>query len=124
VERADRQTGALISAEEAFLRGELDIEGDMMAAIPPAPPRLRREILDVQSLRAHYALALAAWVTRLEADEAEAVTAAGEEVARTWWLYMSAARLGFERGDLDVCQLLLAKPADGRPAETPLRPWC
>ena len=81
------------------------------------------EVLDVQSLRPHYALTLAAWVARLEANWPAAVAAAGDEVARTWRLYMSAARLGFERGELDVCQLLLAKPADGRPAELPLRPW-
>jgi len=48
---------------------------------------------------------------------------AGKEVARTWLLYMAAARLGFERGDLDVCQLLLAKPDGNRPARRPLRPW-
>jgi hypothetical protein len=36
---------------------------------------------------------------------------------------MSAARLGFERGELDVCQLLLAKPDGGRPADLTLRPW-
>jgi cyclopropane-fatty-acyl-phospholipid synthase len=81
------------------------------------------DVVDVQSLRAHYALTLAAWVARLEARWAEAVAAAGEEVARTWRLYMSAARLGFERGDLDVCQLLLAKPIAGAPATLPLRPW-
>ena len=81
------------------------------------------EVLDIQSLRPHYALTLAAWVARLEANWPAAVAAAGDEVARTWRLYMSAARLGFERGELDVCQLLLAKPADGRPAELPLRPW-
>ena len=81
------------------------------------------EIVDVQSMRAHYALTLAAWVARLEANWSAAVAAAGEEVARTWRLYMSAARLGFERGDLDVCQLLLAKPVAGRPAAIPLRPW-
>ena len=81
------------------------------------------EVLDVQSLRPHYALTLAAWVARLEAHWDQAVASAGEEVARTWRLYMSAARLGFERGELDVCQLLLAKPAGSRPAGTPLRPW-
>jgi cyclopropane-fatty-acyl-phospholipid synthase len=81
------------------------------------------ELIDVQSLRPHYALTLAAWVARLEASWDEAVAAAGEEVARTWRLYMSAARLGFERGDLDVCQLLLAKPDRGSPARVPLRPW-
>ncbi len=81
------------------------------------------ELVDVQSLRPHYALTLAAWVARLEASWDEAVAAAGEEVARTWRLYMSASRLGFERGDLDVCQLLLAKPGDDGPARLPLRPW-
>jgi len=102
-----------------FPDGELVAIEDAMATARGAG----FEIVDVQSLRAHYALTLAAWVARLEANWATAVAAAGEEVARTWRLYMSAARLGFERGDLDVCQLLLAKPADGRPAQTPLRPW-
>ena len=81
------------------------------------------EVLDVQSLRPHYALTLAAWVARLEANWDDAVAAAGDEVARTWRLYMSAARLGFERGELDVCQLLLAKPAVDGPARIALRPW-
>ncbi len=81
------------------------------------------EVVDLQSLRPHYALTLAAWVARLEANWDAAVAAAGEEVARTWRLYMAAARLGFERGDLDVCQLLLAKPDGNRPARLPLRPW-
>jgi cyclopropane-fatty-acyl-phospholipid synthase len=81
------------------------------------------EVIDVQSLRAHYALTLAAWVDRLEANWTAAVAAAGEEVARTWRLYMSAARLGFERGELDVCQILLARPEGDRPASLPRRPW-
>jgi cyclopropane-fatty-acyl-phospholipid synthase len=81
------------------------------------------ELIDTQSIRPHYALTLAAWVARLEANWNAALAAAGEEVARTWRLYMSAARLGFERGDLDVCQLLLAKPGDDGPARLPLRPW-
>ncbi len=81
------------------------------------------EVVDLQSLRPHYALTLAAWVRGLEAHWAEALAAAGPEVARTWRLYMSAARLGFERGDLEVYQLLLARPADDGPAERPLRPW-
>lgn len=81
------------------------------------------EVVDIQSLRPHYALTLAAWIARLEASWAAAVTAADEEVARTWRLYMSGARLGFERGDIDVCQLLLARPRSDGPAELPLRPW-
>jgi cyclopropane-fatty-acyl-phospholipid synthase len=82
------------------------------------------EVLDLQSLRPHYALTLRAWVERLEASWDRAVEAAGEEVARTWRLYMAGARIGFERGELDVAQLLLAKPLAGdRPSVRPLRPW-
>jgi cyclopropane-fatty-acyl-phospholipid synthase len=82
------------------------------------------EVIDVQSLRQHYALTLAAWVSRLESHWDEAVAAAGDEVCRTWRLYMAAARGGFEHGDLDVYQLLLAKrQEDGSPADVPLRPW-
>jgi cyclopropane-fatty-acyl-phospholipid synthase len=82
------------------------------------------ELLDVQLLRPHYALTLRAWVDRLERSWEAAVAAAGTEVARTWRLYMSGARLGFERGELDVAQLLLARPlVDGSPAPRPLRPW-
>ena len=81
------------------------------------------EPLDVQFLRPHYALTLDAWVTRLEANWQAAVAAAGPEVARTWRLYMSAARLGFETGELDVAQLLLARPSKDGAARRPLRPW-
>jgi cyclopropane-fatty-acyl-phospholipid synthase len=82
------------------------------------------ELLDVQLLRPHYALTLRAWVERLEGHWDEAVAAAGVEVARTWRLYMSGARVGFEHGTLDVAQLLLARPgATGEPAGRPLKPW-
>ncbi len=44
------------------------------------------------------------------------IGAAGDESSRTWRLYVSGARLGFERGELDVAQLLLARPLpDGSP---------
>jgi len=81
------------------------------------------ELVDVQSLRPHYALTLKAWVERLEASADTARTLVGEEVYRTWRLYMAAARGGFEEGSLDVAQLLLARPGLEGPAELPLQPW-
>ncbi len=81
------------------------------------------EVLDVQSLRPHYALTLAAWVRRLEASATRARELVDEEVYRTWRLYMAAARRGFEDASLDVAQVLLARPGPGGPAELPLRPW-
>ena len=81
------------------------------------------EVLDVQSLRPHYALTLTAWVDRLEARAQEARVLVDEEVFRTWRLYMAAARRGFEDGSLDVAQLLLARSFGETPARLPLRPW-
>ena len=81
------------------------------------------ELIDVQRLRPHYAMTLKAWVERLEANAERALELVGEEVFRTWRLYMAAARRGFEDGSLDVVQLLLARPGSGGPAELPLRPW-
>ena len=81
------------------------------------------ELVDVQSLRPHYALTLKAWVERLEASADRAREVVDEEVYRTWRLYMAAARRGFEEGSLDVAQLLLARPGGGVPAELPIRPW-
>ena len=81
------------------------------------------ELIDAHSLRPHYALTLKAWVERLEASADDARALAGEEVYRTWRLYMAAARRGFEEGSLDVAQLLLARPAPMGPAQLPLRPW-
>lgn len=82
------------------------------------------ELLDIQLLRPHYALTLRAWVERLEQSWEAAVAAAGEEVARTWRLYMSGARLSFEQGENDVAQVLLGRPLGVRgPAPRPLRPW-
>ena len=81
------------------------------------------ELIDVQHLRPHYALTLKAWVDRLEANAERARELAGDEVYRTWRLYMAAARRGFEDGSLDVAQLLLARPGPAGPADLPLRPW-
>jgi cyclopropane-fatty-acyl-phospholipid synthase len=81
------------------------------------------ELINEQGLRLHYALTLTAWVNRLQARADEARSLVGEEVYRTWRIYMAAARRGFEEGALDVAQLLLARPGDGAPAGLPLRPW-
>ncbi len=81
------------------------------------------ELIDVQRLRPHYALTLKAWIERLEASADRARELVGEEVFRTWRIYMAASRRGFEDGSLDVAQLLLARPGADGPAQLPLRPW-
>ncbi len=72
------------------------------------------EVRDMENLREHYALTLLHWVNRLEARRAEAVEAAGEVAYRTWRLYLSASAHGFESGNINVNQTLLAKMDNGR----------
>ncbi len=67
------------------------------------------EVRDVENLREHYALTLRHWVNRLAAHRVEAVKASDEVTYRTWRLYMSASAYGFESGNVNVNQTLLAK---------------
>ncbi len=72
------------------------------------------EVRDVENLREHYALTLRQWVHRLDEHQAEAIQMVGEVVYRTWQLYMSFCVLGFETGQTNINQALLAKPVDGK----------
>jgi cyclopropane-fatty-acyl-phospholipid synthase len=67
------------------------------------------EVRDLENLREHYALTLRHWVNRLAARREEAVKASDEVTYRTWRLYMSASAYGFESGNINVNQTLLAK---------------
>jgi cyclopropane-fatty-acyl-phospholipid synthase len=77
------------------------------------------EVRDVENLREHYALTLRHWVARLNQCQAEAVRASDEKTYRTWRIYMSASAYGFERGNINVNQTLLARP-DGGCCDLPL----
>ena len=78
------------------------------------------EVRDVENLREHYALTLRHWVRRLADHRAEAIKAAGEVTYRTWRLYMSASAYGFESGNLNVNQTLLAKMTPQGKTNVPL----
>ena len=67
------------------------------------------EVRDVENLREHYALTLRHWVKRLTQRRQEAVKVSDEVTYRTWRLYMSASAFGFESGNINVNQTLLAK---------------
>jgi len=79
------------------------------------------EVRHVETLREHYALTLRRWVANLETNWDAAVAEVGAGRARVWRLYMAASALGFERGDLQIHQVLAVRPDGGR-SEMPLRP--
>ncbi|MBO0849827.1 MAG: class I SAM-dependent methyltransferase, partial [Pseudonocardia sp.] len=80
------------------------------------------EIRHEENLREHYARTLAGWCANLDAHWDEAVREVGEQRARVWRLYMAASRLGFERNNIQLHQVLGVKLADHGAAGMPLRP--
>lgn len=64
------------------------------------------EIVDVEGLRAHYALTLRHWVKRLEARRLDAIRHAGDATFRIWRMYMAACALNFESGEMGLYQIL------------------
>lgn len=73
------------------------------------------ETLDVESLREHYARTLKLWTVNLRDNREQALAAAGEKIYRTWLLYMAGSAWGFEKGNINVYQVLLARKRTGFP---------
>ena len=77
------------------------------------------ECLDAENLRPHYATTLWHWVTRLETQAARAVELIGQEKYRIWRIYMAGSAHAFERGWLELWQVLAGKAVDGRQPNYP-----
>ncbi len=71
------------------------------------------ECLDCENLRPHYGKTLWHWVERLEARQEEARRLIGEQKYRIWRIYMAGSAHAFERGWLELWQVLAGKAADG-----------
>ena len=113
-----RPTGAFID-RYVFPDGELIGSGSIIAAAQNAGLEVRHE----ENLREHYALTLAQWCRNLEEHWDACVEQVGQATARVWGMYMAGSRLGFERGGVELHQVLAVR-TDGRGASgLPLRPW-
>lgn len=69
------------------------------------------EILDVESMRRHYALTLQHWISQLASQHDQALKYVSEATFRIWLAYMTASRLSFENGHLGIYQILVGHRA-------------
>jgi cyclopropane-fatty-acyl-phospholipid synthase len=69
------------------------------------------EVARVQSLRLHYARTLEIWAAALEARKDEAIAIQSEEVYERYLRYLTGCADLFSKGNTDVCQFTLVKPA-------------
>ncbi|HET9699313.1 MAG TPA: cyclopropane-fatty-acyl-phospholipid synthase family protein [Burkholderiales bacterium] len=78
------------------------------------------EVVDVESLRRHYARTCQLWAERLEAAHLDARAMAGERRYRIWLLYLAGCAHAFEHNWVSIHQVLGTRtPADGRSVQ----PW-
>ena len=72
------------------------------------------EVVDVESLRLHYARTLDFWSERLEENLQAAAKLVPEQVLRIWRLYLAGCAYAFAKGWINLHQILAVKPhADG-----------
>ncbi|OLF18913.1 class I SAM-dependent methyltransferase [Actinophytocola xanthii] len=100
-----------------FPDGELESPGHLVSAMHDNGLEVRHE----ENLREHYSRTLTEWCANLDAHWPEAVREVGLDRARVWRLYMAGSRLGFERNNVQLHQILGVR-LDGADARMPLRP--
>ncbi|NWB90362.1 C17 cyclopropane fatty acid synthase CfaB [Pseudomonas agarici] len=72
------------------------------------------EVVDVESLRLHYAKTLNFWSQRLENNLEAAARQVPKKALRIWRLYLAGCAYAFEKGWINLHQILAVKPfADG-----------
>lgn len=101
-----------------FPDGELEGPGYLVSQMHDAG----FEVMHSENLRDHYALTLAAWCANLDEHWEEAVAEVGDATARVWRLYMAGSRLGFERNQIQLHQILGVKLGPMGKSGMPLRP--
>jgi cyclopropane-fatty-acyl-phospholipid synthase len=73
------------------------------------------ECLDAENLRPHYGKTLWHWVTRLEQHAESACQLIGEHKYRVWRVYLAGSAHAFDRGWLELWQVLAGKGGGGQP---------
>jgi cyclopropane-fatty-acyl-phospholipid synthase len=101
-----------------FPDGELEAPGHLVSLMHDAGFEVRHE----ENLREHYAMTLAGWCANLDEHWDEAVAEVGEGTARVWRLYMAGSRLGFERNQIQLHQVLGVRLGANGASGMPLRP--
>ncbi len=93
-----------------FPHGELPHLATMVSELSLAG----MEVVDVESLRLHYARTLEFWSANLEANLAKASKLVPEQALRIWRLYLAGCSHAFQKGWINLHQILVTKPhADG-----------
>lgn len=112
-----QETGAFID-RYVFPDGELIGSGTIIAAMQDQD----LEVQHSENLRLHYAATLRDWNKNLVDNWDECVAEVGEGTARVWGLYIAGSRVGFERDEIELHQVLATRNGDDGLSGFPMRP--
>jgi cyclopropane-fatty-acyl-phospholipid synthase len=101
-----------------FPDGELTGSGTIITAMQDTGFEVRHE----ENLREHYARTCGAWCRNLVEHWDACVAEVGEATAKVWGLYLAGSRLGFERNEIQLHQVLGVRLHRDGGADFPLRP--
>lgn len=110
-------TGAFID-RYVFPDGELIGSGTIITAVQDQG----LEVQHSENLRLHYAATLRDWNRNLREHWDECVAEVGEGTARVWGLYIAGSRVGFERDEVELHQVLATRNHDDGRSDFPMRP--
>jgi cyclopropane-fatty-acyl-phospholipid synthase len=101
-------TGWVNCASQRFINRYVFPDGELtrVSVVQAAMEQAGFEILDVESLRPHYALTLGHWLRRLEGAHAEIARTVSPATERIWRLYLAGSAHYFRQGSLNVYQIL------------------
>lgn len=91
-----------------FINNYIFPDGELarMSDVSQAMEQAGFEVLDVESLRRHYAMTLRHWVKALEQNREAAIAESSDATYRLWRLYMAGSAYYFDEGSINVYQLL------------------
>ncbi|MBX3652290.1 MAG: class I SAM-dependent methyltransferase [Burkholderiales bacterium] len=78
------------------------------------------EVVDVESLRRHYARTCREWADRLEAARGRAQAIAGGRRTRIWQIYLAGCAYGFAEGWINLYQVLAGRADNTRGERMPM----
>jgi cyclopropane-fatty-acyl-phospholipid synthase len=109
------------SSQTAFLERYVFPNGEMdnVTHLLDVLEQSRFEILDVESLRPHYARTTRQWVERLQANAGAARALVSERTYRIWLAYLASASVGFTDGSIGLYQVVAARRADAHRSAVP-----
>lgn len=102
-----------------FPDGELATLGEVLEAAES----VGFEVRDVDNLRIHYEQTLRLWVENLQKNVDTVLKTVSERTYRIWLLYMAGSAYAFQQGNIELYQVLLARPGKTLPAFTVRENW-